>query len=147
MSTPYIDARNWIQRGPDTGGGVRMAKLVLSLYNPDKCPVSAGSCIDGGLDTKGRKIAVAILLDYAEHGETDELRAVGRQLWDQYPGIREVCEAMVEARQQIYRRWDREREEEGEREEALAEERARERRESGEPPQKPSPLRRLPKPA
>lgn len=142
-NTPYIDALNWIQDRSDTGGGVRLARLVLSLYNPDDFPISAGSCIDGGIDDVGRKMAIAALLDYAQHGETEELRVVGRQLWDRYPGIREVCEAMVEAKRQIFRRWEREREEEGEREEALAKVRARERQESGEPSQKPSPLRRL----
>ncbi len=124
--TPYRDALAWInQVGDDTGGGSRLAKLLLSLYNSHDFPISVADCIDGGIDHEGRELALAMLRDYAERGECEELRQVGAEVVNWYPGFREICEAMVNARQEVRRRWEREREQEAEREEREERERSK----------------------
>lgn len=141
-ATPYRDALSWIEgEGCGTGSAMRLAKAVLSLYNADHHPWSIRDCIDG-LDGARVKLVLAMVVDYARNGETDELREVGARVWKLEPGLVEVGKAMLHARQDLHRRWELERETEAAREQAVAEFRERERAEGrGEPPLKPQPLR------
>lgn len=142
-ATPYFDALSWIEgEGCGTGSAMRLAKAVLSLYNADNHPWSIRDCIDG-LDGPRVKLVLAMVVDYTRNGETDELREVGAQVWKLEPGLVEVGKAMRDARWELHRRWEREREAEAAREQAIADFRERECAEGrGEPPLKPQPLRK-----
>jgi len=142
-AAPYRDALCWIEaEGFGTGSAMRLAKAVLSLYNADEHPWSIRDCLDG-LDGPRAKIVLAMVLDYARNGETHELREVGAQVCKLEPGLVEVGKTMQDARHDLHRRWDREREAETAREQAIAEQRERDRADGrGEPPLKPQPLRK-----
>lgn len=108
MTTFYTEARKWISMCPDTSGGVALAKLVLSLYN-DQCGFAASECLQP-LDTNLTKVALGLIRDYADHGETEPLRQLGRQLVDEYPGLWQQGLAMQSARQVLRDQWRREQE-------------------------------------
>lgn len=100
---PYAASLAWLQRvGPDTGGGTRMTKMILSLYNPEQYPFSFGECVIG-LDLEGRRLALTMINDYLVQGETEDLRKVGFQLWEASPGLRAIASAMTEARADLLR--------------------------------------------
>lgn len=102
---PYSASLAWLQRvGPDTGGGTRMAKMILSLYNPELYPFSFGECVVG-LDLQGRRLALTMINDYLAQGETEDLRKVGFQLWEASLGLRAIASAMTEARADLLRQW------------------------------------------
>jgi len=42
--SPYDEALQFIQRNPETGGALGLAKLILSLYN-DLCGYSFAECV------------------------------------------------------------------------------------------------------
>lgn len=62
-----------------TGGTQRFQELVLSLYNGEDHPCDLGRII-GGLDEKRFELILALLRDYYERGESDELLELGRQI-------------------------------------------------------------------
>ncbi|MFO1315878.1 MAG: hypothetical protein U1F58_09755 [Burkholderiales bacterium] len=102
---PYAASLAWLQRvGPDTGGGIRMTKMILSLYNPERYPFSFGECVVG-LDLEGQRLALKMINDYLAQGETEDLRKVGFQLWEASPGIRAIASAMTDARADLLRQW------------------------------------------
>lgn len=148
---PYRAALRWIEgEGYGTGSAVRLAKCVLSLYNAEDHPWGMADIL-GGLDSRLSALVLAMVRDYAEHGETAELIEVGKRVWHLEPGLVEVGQAMMQARRDVRRRWDREREEEAAREQERADQRERERereRAEGREPEsvKPAPLRNPPSP-
>lgn len=108
----YKNAFDWAMKcGLSTGGGSRMGKLLLSLYNTEDFPVSAGECL-AGMDFKGQELALRAIAAYAEIGENEELRAVGRELFAAMGPFAELCQAAVKAQYELKRRWEQERERE-----------------------------------
>jgi hypothetical protein len=105
--SPYDEALHFIKRHPGTGGASSLAKLVLSLYN-DICGYSFSECISK-LDEHLIAVALRMVQYYALHGETDDLRAVGRTIRDElYPQLWEVGIAMRDARQALRNEWEAE---------------------------------------
>lgn len=103
-NTHYDEALQFIKRNPGTGGAGSLAKLVLSLYN-QICGYSFAECV-GNLDEHLTEVAVRMVKDYAEHGETEDLRAAGKIIVDLYPGLWEMSLAMNEARAATRAKWE-----------------------------------------
>jgi len=103
--SPYDEALQFIKQHPGTGGAGSLAKLVLSLYN-QICGYSFAECV-GNLDAHLTNLAVRMAKDYAERGETDDLRAAGKIIADDlYPGLWEMSLAMNEARAATRAKWE-----------------------------------------
>ncbi len=106
-SNPYAEALAMIERFPGTGSAASMAKLVLSLYN-SQCSFAFSECV-GNLDNTNTAIALKMVSHFAAHGETNELRVVGKVLADDhYPRLWEMGTAMREARDAIRSKWEAE---------------------------------------
>lgn len=126
MSTnPYLAGLALAKEHSGTSGQIAMVKLILSLYNS----YNAFSISDilAPLDSRYSAAALAMVAEYAKHGETEELRDAGRWCVANFPGLIELATAMAEARDQVHRRWDREREEAIRREEEAERKRDAER--------------------
>ena len=102
--SPYDEALQIIKQNPGTGGAGSMAKLVLSLYN-DMCGYSFAECV-GNMDQRLIGVALRMVKDYAEHGETEDLRAAGKVISDDlYPRLWEMGIAMRDARSALRSKW------------------------------------------
>lgn len=98
MTHAYQTAYEWtISVGFDTGGGTRMSKLILSLWNIFGYPFSVGECLSG-LDRRGQQLAIEMIRDFAMRGETDSLREVGALVMNRRPDLRQIAAAMMDAR-------------------------------------------------
>lgn len=107
--SPYLQALRWIEYvGLDTGGGSRMAKLLLSLYNSEDYAFSAGECLSY-MDSEGTALALRCLAQYAAEGESAALRTVGETLYPRCKGLTELGLAARAARQEVRSRWEAER--------------------------------------
>ena len=135
MSNPYLDGLNLVKQHSGTSGQIALAKCILSLYNPRHAfPIAEilepapSSGIDshgthmfsmgeilGPLDARYTKIVLAMIHEYARIGETEALREAGRWVYDHFPALVTLSDAMCEARADVRRQWDREREEENRR--------------------------------
>jgi hypothetical protein len=69
----------------------------------------------GPLDDRYTAVVLAMVAEYASHGETAELRQAGEWVCKNFPGLLELSEAMSDARSEVRRKWEREREEENRR--------------------------------
>lgn len=107
---PYNEALQFIRRNPGTGGAGSLAKLVLSLYN-ELCSYAVSECISN-LDSNLTDLAFRMIHDYADRGETQELRDAGKELAiELYPRLWEMGIAMRDAREQTRDKWRREEQE------------------------------------
>jgi len=107
MVSPYDEALQFIKQHPGTGGAGSMAKLVLSLYNSN-CSYSFAECVSN-LDGHLTSVALRMVKDYADRGETADLLAAGKIVADDlYPGLWEMGMAMRDAREATRRRWQQE---------------------------------------
>lgn len=103
--TPYDQALQFIKQNPGTSGASGLAKLLLSLYN-DMCGYSFAECV-GNLDDRLTSVALRMVKDYAERGETEDLRAAGKIIADDlYPRLWEMSLAMRDAREAIRAKWE-----------------------------------------
>lgn len=103
----YIEALEAIKQNPGTGSSASLAKLVLTLYN-QQCCYSFAECISN-LDARLTALALRMVTEYAECGETQELRDVGSELAnDLYPHLWELSNAMQAAREDTRRKWQQE---------------------------------------
>lgn len=107
---PYLAALELVQKHSGTSGQAALAKCILSLYN--RVRAYAISDILAPLDRKYTACVFAMLHDYAQHGETEELRIAGRWCVDNFPRLMELSEAMSEARGNLQAKWEKERREE-----------------------------------
>ncbi|GEM_PF-1274491 len=113
MSYPYLDGLALVKQHSGTSGQMALAKCILSLYNPSHA-FSIGEIL-GPLDERYTKVVLAMVKAYADYGENEDLRQAGKWVYDEFPGLVELSEAMSEARSQVRDRWERERQEENER--------------------------------
>ena len=60
-------------------------------------------------------MVLALVNEYAKHGETSELRTAGEWCFDNFSGLVELSRAMTDARAEVRQKWEREREEENRR--------------------------------
>ncbi len=74
----YRLIEEWCAKNPGTGSTLGLMRLVLSLYNGRAFSFSIPVCI-WDLDTARTELAKAIILDYFERGENDELLDLARK--------------------------------------------------------------------
>lgn len=106
LSTPYHDALAWINAAPGTGSATNLARLTLSFYNSN-CAFAFSECVSN-LDSERTGIAVRMAVYYAQNGEDEDLRNVGKILADQFPRMWETGVVMTDARNALRRKWERE---------------------------------------
>ena len=104
--TPYAEALHWIERHPDTGSGVGLAKLILSLWNTD-CGFGFRECV-GALDDDRSALALRVVQHFTMVGEDAELIEVGHAVCKALPRLWEASRAMQQARSELRDRWYRE---------------------------------------
>ncbi|MFC6842341.1 hypothetical protein [Xanthomonas theicola] len=113
MSTAYTEGLKLVKLHDGTSGQTALAKCILSVYNPIHA-FSIGEIL-GPLDDRYTAAVIAIVKAYAQVGETEELRRAGEWVYENFPGLVELSEAQREARAEVRRKWDHEREEEARR--------------------------------
>ena len=101
--SPYQEAFQWIKRNPGTGSAQSLAKLLLSLWNDDFA-FSYRECVDG-LDEYRTAIAIRVVSHYARLGEDEELRHVGEDLYDSYPRLVALAQALTQERKRLTDQW------------------------------------------
>lgn len=106
----YQEAFDWIDQHPGTGSSLGMAKLILSLYNGRDFPFAFADCVRT-FDGPRSDLAGRLAMEYAQFGETQELRVVGRNLHEKYPHLWELGAVAVEAMDDLRDKWRRERDE------------------------------------
>lgn len=110
---PYLAGLELVKIHHGTSGQAALAKCILSLYN-DVHSYSIGEILSP-LDSRYTAVVMAMLQEYARHGETEELRQAGKWCVDNFPGLLEMSQAMYAARADVRRRWDDAREAENRR--------------------------------
>lgn len=118
---PYTQALHTTQRHYDTGGAVGLAKCILSLWNENHRFSMAE--ILRPLDESNTQLVIGMVKIYGDRGETPELLEAGRWVYDNYPGLIEISSAMYDARGEVLRRRDDERERQAEEEDRKDEQR------------------------
>ena len=78
----WQELRKLLDTHAGTGGIQRLEELVLALYNGEGYPCDLARVI-GGLDPKRFDLILALIKDYYERGESDELIELGRHIIDQ----------------------------------------------------------------
>ena len=112
-TNPYLEALDLVKKHSGTSGQSALAKCILSLYN-DEHYFSLGSIL-GPLDSRYTAVVLAMIAEYAAHGETQELRDAGLYVYQNFPGLVEMSNAMSQARYEVRQRWEEEREAENRR--------------------------------
>jgi hypothetical protein len=74
----YCLIEQWCAENPGTGSALGLMRLVLSLYNGRAFSFSIPVCI-WNLDEKRLEWARAIILDYLDQGENDELMELAQK--------------------------------------------------------------------
>lgn len=110
MSDPFLAGLELVKMHHGTSGQAALAKCILSLYN-DQHAFSIGEIL-GPLDNRYSAVIFAMLGEYEKHGETEELRQAGQYVYENFPRLIELSEAMNDARAKVRARWQREHEEE-----------------------------------
>lgn len=101
---PYLVGLELVKQHSGTSGQAALAKCILSLYNSAHS-FSIGEIL-GPLDEHYTKVVFDMLTAYAKHGETEELRVAGRYVFDEFPRLVELSNAMVEARAAVRNGWE-----------------------------------------
>lgn len=130
MPSPYARALAHIERHPGSGGAVRLAKLLLSLWNGDDCGFSFRECIES-LDDERTQLALQCVARFASRGEDDELVRIGHRVHELYPRVWDLGIAARDAKGALRATWDAEYEREIEAEEREAERRQRDEQRAG----------------
>lgn len=110
---PYLIALDLVKQNSGTSGQAALAKCILSLYNREHA-FSIGEVL-GPLDDKYTTVVLNMVVAYSNHGETAELREAGYWIFENFPRLVELSEAMANARASVRREWDRQTEEENRR--------------------------------
>lgn len=105
--SPYQGALAHIEKHPGTGSAQRLAKLLLSLWNGEDCGFSFRECIEG-LDDERLHIALGCVTWFAQHGEDEELCAVGDRVYGLYPRLWDLGQAARDAKAALRAKWDEE---------------------------------------
>jgi hypothetical protein len=107
---PYIAGLELVKQNYGTSGQGALAKCILSLYN-DMHAFSIGDVLRP-LDRNYTAVVLAMVNEYARHGETAELRLAGEYVYVNFPRLIELSNAMSDARGMVRQKWQIEHEEE-----------------------------------
>lgn len=100
--SPYHPVMQVIRRHGYSGGGIRLCRFLLSLFNTEDFPYSAGNL--NYLTPEIRADALAALKHYCEHGEDGALLDGAQEIFEMHPWMLDEANALREWRR------DRERE-------------------------------------
>lgn len=109
-NNPYLAGLELVKENHGTSGQASLAKCILSLYNSTHA-FSIGEIL-GPLDTNYTGVVIAMVSEYARHGETAELRQAGEWVYANFPRLIELSSAMGDARADVRQKWDQQAEEE-----------------------------------
>jgi hypothetical protein len=112
-TNPYLAGLELVKKHSGTSGQAALAKCILSLYNSAHA-FSMGDIL-GPLDSNYTSVVLAMVNAYARDGETAELCEAGRYVFENFPRLVELSNAMCDARAEVHQKWEREREEENRR--------------------------------
>jgi hypothetical protein len=107
---PYTAALKLVQKNYGTSGQAALAKCILSLYNQAHA-FSIGEVL-GPLDGEYNVAVLAMVSEYARHGETAELRQAGEYVYANFPRLIALSNAMSNARSEVRQEWQRQHDEE-----------------------------------
>lgn len=110
INNPYLAGLELVKKNHGTGGQTSLAKCILSLYNPTHA-FSIGEIL-GPLDSNYTDVVLAMVHEYARHGETAELRQAGEWAYANFPRLIELSHVMSDARAEVRQMWKRQHEEE-----------------------------------
>lgn len=110
---PYLVGLELVKKNSGTSGQSALAKCILSLYNSEHA-FSVGEILSP-LDSTYTKVVMDMLIEYAQHGETEELCEAGVHVYENFPRLIELSKAMSGARYDVRKKWERQREEEANR--------------------------------
>ncbi|MGN6092223.1 MAG: hypothetical protein ACTHOL_07730 [Luteibacter jiangsuensis] len=109
MTNPYLAGLALVKQHPGTSGQLGLAKCILSLYNDDHA-FSIAEVLQS-LDHRYTATVLAMVGEYATNGETQELREAGEWVYDHFPRLIQLSDAMQAARSEVRSEWERERRE------------------------------------
>jgi hypothetical protein len=109
LDNPYEPALVWIRKNPTTGSGAGLAKLILSLWNDDAA-FSFRECVSSFDDIRAAW-ALKMIDHFMKHGEDRLLQAAGKEVSELCPSLWKLGYVGTEAKHELLKQWDREREE------------------------------------
>ena len=95
------------RRHPATGSSTGLAKLILSLWNPD-CAFSFRECV-GSFDATRDDLAWRIMTHFLAHGEDEDLCRAGEHVHKTNPRLWERGQAAAHAKATLRQQWETER--------------------------------------
>jgi hypothetical protein len=101
--SPYAEAWHWVERHPGTGSANSLAKLLLSLWNQENA-FSFRECVHN-LDAQRIRLALRVVIHFAECGEDSELIKIGYKVYEAYPRLWELGEAATRAKFDLQEKW------------------------------------------
>lgn len=107
---PYMAGLDLVQQNYGTSSQAALAKCILSLYN-EAHAFSVGEFL-GPLGGEYKAVVLAMVNEYARHGETAELRLAGEYVYANFPRLIELSNAMSDARGMVRQKWQRQQKEE-----------------------------------
>lgn len=100
---PYIAGLSLVKLHDGTSGQAALAKCILSLYNREHA-FSIGEII-WPLSGEYLAVVIAMVNEYAQHGETEQLRQAGEYVYKNFPRLVELSKAMSDARFDVREKW------------------------------------------
>ncbi len=107
---PYMAGLQLVQQNYGTSSQAALAKCILSLYNQAHA-FSIGEVLEP-LGGEYKAVVLAMVNEYARHGETAELRLAGEYVYANFPRLIALSNAMSNARSKVRQEWQRQHEEE-----------------------------------
>lgn len=100
---PFITALELVQKYEATDGQTALAKCILSLYN-EKHAFSIGEVL-GPIGGEYKAVVLQMVSEYAMHGESKELCQAGVYVYQNFPRLVELSNAMSNARFEVRQEW------------------------------------------
>jgi hypothetical protein len=105
---PFAEALQFIKDHKGTSSATGLAKLILSIYNPNHA-FSVAECLSS-FDRDRLDLALRMISQYGTAGETDDLLMAGREIYETWPNLIELSNAASDAKSVVREKWRREQE-------------------------------------
>jgi len=107
---PYLAGLELVKKHYESSSQSALAKCILSLYNHAHA-FSIGEILEP-LGGEYKTVVLAMVNEYARYGETAELRFAGEFIYANFPRLKELSNAMSDARRDVWQQWNLREEEE-----------------------------------
>jgi hypothetical protein len=97
--SPFNEALDFIKKHPGTSSAIGLSKLILSLYNEYNA-FSLSECVKS-FDRENLDLALRMIKNYFENGETNELINVGHEVFELTPDLKELSHAASDAKAEV----------------------------------------------